>query len=116
MVGSPAGMTHRRRISIVEDEEPNRERLVAALAAHAGELEGRRRGGSSDLTSVECPRQGPRRPRALGAGRARGSASVSPVALHLTATWNGLPMKGKVIVVEEGGAPKLEEWTWASAE
>jgi DNA-binding NarL/FixJ family response regulator len=32
-------MTNRRRILIVEDDEPTRERLVRALAAHADELE-----------------------------------------------------------------------------
>ena len=32
-------MTNRRRILIVEDDEPTRERLVRALAAHEGELE-----------------------------------------------------------------------------
>ncbi|MDA8021305.1 MAG: hypothetical protein MPN21_28060 [Thermoanaerobaculia bacterium] len=36
--------------------------------------------------------------------------------LHLKATWNGLPMKGRVIVVREDDGLKVDEWSWATGE
>ncbi len=36
--------------------------------------------------------------------------------LHLKASWDGLPMKGKVTVVREDDGPKVEEWFWATGQ
>jgi len=46
----------------------------------------------------------------------RQEATDGGTIIHLTASWNGLPMKGKVTLLLEGEALKVEEWTWATGE
>lgn len=36
--------------------------------------------------------------------------------LHLKASWNDFPMKGRVVVVNEDDGLKVDEWFWATGE
>lgn len=44
----------------------------------------------------------------------RDETSATGSVLHLKSTWNDLPMTGKVTIVREDGALKVEEWLWAT--
>lgn len=36
--------------------------------------------------------------------------------LHLKASWNDLPMKGRVVVVREDDGLKVDEWSWVTGQ
>lgn len=43
-------------------------------------------------------------------------ASEAETVLSLKASWNGSPMKGRVVLMREGEDLKVEEWSWATGE